>query len=76
MRNLILLLTLVFVLPTLSCSSTRDVSERRSLMMPKTSEVPRNKAKFRHIEYSKRNKYQAKRSKERSKRDYAYNRGK
>ncbi len=33
-----------------SCSSSRDVSERRNLMMPKKSEVPRNTGKYQERE--------------------------
>jgi hypothetical protein len=33
--------------------------------MPKTSDIPRNRAKFKEINYAKRNKYQAKKTKER-----------
>jgi len=33
-----------------SCNSSRDVAERRSLMMPKKSEVPRNAKKYKERE--------------------------
>lgn len=62
----------MFILPTFSCSSSKDVAQRRGLMMPKTSEIPRNK-KFREVDHSKRNKQQAKKAKQRG-RDYAYGR--
>jgi hypothetical protein len=55
----------------ISCSSSREVTQRRSLMMPKISDNPRNK-KYKEIDYSKRAKYQAKKSKER--RSLAYGR--
>jgi len=73
MRNLMLILAVMFIIPIYSCSSSRDVSERRSLMMPKTSDMPRNRSKFREIDYSKRNKQQTKRSNDHS-RNYSYNR--
>lgn len=52
MRKYILISVLVsFVLSvSFSCSSSRDVSERRSLMMPKKSEVPRNAGKYKERE--------------------------
>lgn len=56
----------MFIIPVSSCSLSKDVAQRRALMMPKTSEVPRNKSKFREIDYSKRKKYQEKKAKERS----------
>jgi hypothetical protein len=63
----------MFIMSAFACSSSKDISQRRSLMMPKVSEMPRNKSKFRELDYSKRNKYQAKKSKERG-RNYAYGR--
>ena len=34
------------MLAFMSCNSSRDVAERRSLMMPKKSEIPRNAKKY------------------------------
>lgn len=52
MRKYIILIILVsFVVSvSFSCSNSRDVSERRSLMMPKKSEVPRNAGKYKERE--------------------------
>jgi hypothetical protein len=33
-----------------SCNSSREVAERRSLMMPKKSEMPRNSKKYKERE--------------------------
>jgi hypothetical protein len=65
MKNILVILSLMLMLPLVSCNSTREVSERRSLMIPRTSEIPRNRAKFKEMDYSRRYKYQAKKSKER-----------
>lgn len=65
MKKYIILCFLIILPVSFSCSSTRDVSERRSLMMPKTSENPRNAKKYREIDYSKRNKQQKKAQKKR-----------
>jgi hypothetical protein len=63
----LLLLSFLIVLPIgFSCSSQKEISERRSLMMPKLSEVPRNAGKYRDMDYSKRNKYQKKAYKRRT----------
>jgi hypothetical protein len=41
---------------SVSCGSSRDVSERRTLMMPKKSELPKNSKKYKERErkYPKR----------------------
>lgn len=60
------ILCFIVILPlSFSCSSSKDVSERRSLMMPKTSENPRNAKKYKEVDYSKRNKQQKKARKKR-----------
>lgn len=67
MKNLVIVFLGAFLLLQFSsCSSSRDVSERRSLMMPKVSEVPRNKAKFKEVVYTKRNSNQGKSKNNRS----------
>jgi hypothetical protein len=38
-----------------SCGSSKATHERRNLMMPKLSEMPKNK-KFKEVNYKKRNK--------------------
>ncbi|HYX09996.1 MAG TPA: hypothetical protein VE912_24935 [Bacteroidales bacterium] len=55
----ILLLLAVFLLPFLnSCeSSHKATSERRSLMMPRQSEMPRNQKKFKEVKHRHRSKY-------------------
>jgi hypothetical protein len=70
MKKYILLSVLILFPVLFSCSSTKDVSERRSLMMPKLSENPRNAKKYKDTDYSKRNKYQKKAYKKRK----SYNR--
>jgi hypothetical protein len=50
-------------MPAFSCSSSKDVSERRALMIPKTSEIPRNKAKYKEVEHTKKNSFKSKKSK-------------
>ncbi|NBC84319.1 MAG: hypothetical protein GVY19_13200 [Bacteroidetes bacterium] len=47
---------ILFILLGANCSSSRDTHERRGLMMPRVSENPRNKAKFKERDYSKRDK--------------------
>jgi hypothetical protein len=65
-----LLLLAVFVVPIIiSCGSSREVSERRSLMMPRLSEVPRNAHKYRDVSYTKKNKNQKKTYKKRDSND-------
>lgn len=63
MKNLVFILSLILIMPMLSCNSSKEVSQRRSLMMPKTSEVPRNKGKSRDLDYSKKTKHSAKKAK-------------
>jgi hypothetical protein len=64
MKNLIIVFLGSFLLlQFFSCSSSRDISERRSLMMPKVSEVPRNKTKYKEVVYIKRNNNQGNKSK-------------
>lgn len=55
----ILFLLAVFLLPLLSsCESSRKAtSERRSLMMPTQSEMPRNHKKFKEVKHRHRTKY-------------------
>jgi hypothetical protein len=65
MKKYIILCLLIVIPASFSCSSSRDVSERRSLMMPKTSENPRNARKYKEVDYSKRNKKQKKAIKKR-----------
>lgn len=65
MKKYIILCILIVLPISFSCSSSRDVSERRSLMMPKTSENPRNAKKYKEVDYSKRNKQQKKARKKR-----------
>jgi hypothetical protein len=61
-----MILTVIFLLPMLfACSSTKEVSERRSLMMPRLSELPRNSKKYKDVSYTKRDKYQKKMYKKR-----------
>jgi hypothetical protein len=56
-KLIILLLTAFIILPSLnSCSSAKDVEERKNLMMPKKSEMPPNK-RFREAEKRQVNKY-------------------
>jgi hypothetical protein len=60
-------LTAIFVLPLFfSCSAEREISERRSLMMPRLSEQPRNQKKYKEVSYEKRNKSQKKAYKKRT----------
>jgi hypothetical protein len=64
-------LTVIFALPLLfSCSAEREISERRSLMIPHLSEVPRNQQKYKEVSYDKRNNHQKKAYKRRT----SYNR--
>jgi hypothetical protein len=65
MKKYFVLCLLIIFPVTFSCSSTKDVSERRSLMMPKVSENPRNSKKYKEVDYSKRNKQQKKATKRR-----------
>lgn len=67
MKKYITLCFLIILPLSFSCSSSKDVSERRSLMMPKTSENPRNAKKYKEVDYSKRNKQQKKKAKKRKK---------
>ncbi len=61
-----LFIVTVFMLPLLfSCSQSKEISERRNLMMPRLSEIPRNAKKYKEVNYSKRNKYQKKMYKKR-----------
>lgn len=47
MRKILYFLLIAnIVLAFASCNSSRDVAERRSLMMPKKSEMPRNAKKY------------------------------
>jgi hypothetical protein len=60
----ILLVSCILILAILgACSSDRDIAERRALMMPRKSEMPRNAKKFKEVEYSKRGKHNKKQSK-------------
>jgi hypothetical protein len=65
MKKYIILSMLILLPVVFSCSSTKEISERRSLMMPKLSENPRNAKKYKDVNYSKRNKYQKKAYKKR-----------
>ena len=67
MRKYFLLIAIIVLPVVFSCSSTKDVSERRGFLMPRTSEVPRNSQKFKEIDYRKRDKYKKKKSKSRKK---------
>ncbi len=56
-KLIILTLAAVIILPSLgSCSTAKDVEERKNLMMPKKSEMPPNK-RFREAEKRKVNKH-------------------
>lgn len=52
----ILLIGLIFsIILVSSCGSSKATHERRNLMMPKLSEMPKNK-KFKELDYRKRDK--------------------
>ncbi|HEY4787761.1 MAG TPA: hypothetical protein VIH57_17015 [Bacteroidales bacterium] len=52
MKKLLYLFVIsIFLGAFASCSSSRDVAQRRSLMMPKKSEVPRNAKKYKEREH-------------------------
>ncbi|MBN1143283.1 MAG: hypothetical protein JXA72_02625 [Bacteroidales bacterium] len=56
-KLVILSLAAVIIIPSLSsCSSAKDVEERKNLMMPKKSEMPPNK-RYREAEKRKLNKH-------------------
>lgn len=46
-----------------SCSSSRDAVERRNLMMPELSDMPKNRKKFKKVEYKGKRKEMLKRKK-------------
>jgi len=50
-------LVAVFLLaPVISCSSAKDIEERRNFMIPKKSEMPRN-SRYKEAEKRKTNKH-------------------
>jgi hypothetical protein len=58
MKKILFLLALLLLPLIYSCESThRATSERRSLMMPLPSEMPRNQKKFKEVKHQKRGKY-------------------
>jgi hypothetical protein len=63
MRKNFLLNCVLIVTILIGCGSQREVAERRALMMPRKSEMPRNAKKFKEVEYNKRSKHQKKQSK-------------
>ncbi len=51
MRKILYFLIIAnIVLAFTACNSSREVAERRSLMMPKKSEMPRNAKKYKERE--------------------------
>jgi hypothetical protein len=62
MRKILIVNWLLIIAFICACSADRDVAERRSLMMPRKSEVPRNK-KFKEVVYKGQTKYQKKQAK-------------
>jgi hypothetical protein len=61
-----IILSVIFLIPMLfACSSSKDISERRSLMIPRLSENPRNAQKYKEVTYKHRDKYQKKMYKKR-----------
>jgi len=62
-----IILSAIFLLPMFfSCSAEKEISERRSLMMPRLSDIPRNQKKYREVSYDNRNKNQKKAYKKRT----------
>jgi hypothetical protein len=61
MRTGIILLIIAFLISLTSCGvSRRDERQRRSLMMPKKSEIYVNKGRYKEINYSNRDKHKKK----------------
>jgi hypothetical protein len=62
MRKILIVNCLIIFAFICACSADRDVAERRALMIPKKSEVPRNK-KYKEVVYKGKKKYQKKQAK-------------
>lgn len=66
LRNFIPLMLLFFLF--LACDAEKEAIQRRSLLMPKSTDLPRN-SKFVEYDHSKRNKKMAKKMKRYKKRN-------
>lgn len=70
-----IILLVIVALLSFSCSSSKELrasQERLSLMMPRTSDLPRNQGKYTEVSYKKRNKEISKRQKKMNKRYKRY----
>jgi len=56
------LAAMVLLSSSVACSATKDIEERKNLMMPKKSEMSRN-SRYREVEKRKINKIKTRRSK-------------
>jgi len=66
--NKLLLYSLAIIIllsGTMACSAEKDVAERKNLMMPKQSEMPRN-SRYKEVEKRKKNKVKHHKSRKKS----------
>jgi len=68
MKKLIYLIAIAIVPVIFSCSSSKEIIQRRSLMMPRLSEQPRNAGKYKEVTYTKKTNNQKKAYKRRTSR--------
>jgi len=63
MRKILYLNCFLIISIFCACSADRDIAERRALMIPRKSEMPRNAKKFKDVEYKKQSRYTKRQSK-------------